>query len=770
MFPSQVQTALILGCLFVTAQAQPARSSSNASDTDEVVSLPEFTVDSTAVGQYAASETMTGSRVKEKIEKLPYVVNVVTSEFLKDFAFFDMHDEEFTMATSSYVPADSANGGMQIRGQGALKSLRNGFSRIGTIVDSVNIDRIEVIRGPSATVYGENRPGGIVNIISKRPKTKPGYRISMSAGAFNFGRVEVEATGPVNASRSTAYLLTFSDQERQYEQKSSAFRRRTVSGSVSHAFSANTTLVVELEHLKQHNTWRAPISFANDASKPATQRVTRLVTAEESPRDFNNQGPRSYTRREVNSGTASLEHRINSIFSLRASASFFNIGRTDFTNTNQHTYEITGANAGTEGNRAPAWGYIDEQAYMSQIDVLAQYPVSAWGLEAKSLFTVDFASNYHIDPLFNLPASGANSVADLVARGLYSQRVRPLAVANNFEQPPIEQYATRITRWRKNRADDLGLLFRQQVSALRGRLILSAGGRYDEVRFWMQNQLQARISGDPKLNITENSKDTAFTPNAGLNFAVLPKVRMYLNYAKSYYVDTQNRTARSTVQTNEGGYGWDYGFKFNLLDERLNFTLGGWYIERTNVTVNEFDPETLLVVQRTVGATLSRGVELNATWRMTDALSATAGGSHLSSIFTDNGNDLDSLGRQQPRLPKDSAFLTLRYAGLFKGFSVNGGVSYTGSSNPYSTTGGITEGATSPRRGLIISHSGVRDIVIPSYYSLRLGAAYHWRPEGSRISHSVSVNANNPLNKRYVLNSGRWNEPFNLMGTYAIKF
>lgn len=767
-----ITLAFLAGAGVSSAQTQSPRSSNADQNrrSDEVVALPEFSVAETETGQYAASETMTGSRVKEQIEKLPYVVNVVTSEFLKDFGFFDMHDEEFTMATSAYVPADSANGGVQIRGMGALKSLRNGFARIGTIVDSVNIDRVEVIRGPSATVYGENRPGGIVNIISKRPKMRPGYRLSAAYGSYDFVRNEIEATGPLSADKKTAYLFTASNQERHYESDFAAYRRRTVSGSLSHTFGPNTTLLVELEHLKQHTGNRPPIPLANDGTKPTTQRVTRLATVDEVSRAFNHNGPSAYTNREVNSGTASLEHRINSIWSLRASGSFFKIDRTDWTSTTLLTYEITGANAGTVGSRTPAWGYIDEQSFMSQVDLLAQYSIFKGKLDAKSLFTFDFSSNYHTDPQFGLPSSGTNSAADLNARGLYSQRLRPSSATVNFSQPPIETIATRVTRFRLNRVDDYGLLFRQQVSTPNGRLIASAGGRFDLVQFRMQDKLQERLTGNPANNITENSKDTAFTPNIGVNYAFFPKVRGFVNYARSYYVDTQNRTAKADGQTNEGGYGWDYGLKFNLLDQRLNFTLAGWYIERTNVTVTEFDEVTLLNVQRTIGSTLSRGVELNATWNMTKTLSATFGGSHLSSIYTENGNDIDSLGRQQARLPQDSAYATLRYSGWIKGLSTNIGVSYTGSSNPYTTTGGITEGVSSPNRAKILTHNGTRDIKIPSYYSVRLGGSYTWRPVGNRITNSFSVNITNPLNDRHILNSGRWNEPFNLIGTYTLRF
>src|SRR5690606_7646448 len=62
----------------------------------------------------------------------------------------------------------------------------------------VNIDRVEVIKGPLSALYGRSEPGGLVNYITKKPQATPGYRLSATYGTHDFTRGEASATGPLS--------------------------------------------------------------------------------------------------------------------------------------------------------------------------------------------------------------------------------------------------------------------------------------------------------------------------------------------------------------------------------------------------------------------------------------------------------------------------------------------------------------------------------------------------------------------------------------------
>jgi outer membrane receptor protein involved in Fe transport len=104
---------------------------------------------------------------------------------------------------------DNGGGNVNIRGYGATSYLRNGFLRLG-LVDRVNVDRIEVIKGPAAAIYGMTTPAGMVNIITKRPKDRPAQSFSIAGGSYGTTRADFNAAGPLGTSGRDSYAFSAS--------------------------------------------------------------------------------------------------------------------------------------------------------------------------------------------------------------------------------------------------------------------------------------------------------------------------------------------------------------------------------------------------------------------------------------------------------------------------------------------------------------------------------------------------------------------------------
>jgi outer membrane receptor protein involved in Fe transport len=150
-----------------TTATPPASSTTKVDANGEVVTLQEFNVTAAAVSEYTASESTAGTRVVSSIRDLPFNVNVVTGELLDDFNALDFRDQmAFTSNVTGY---ETLSSGYSIRGFDADVQLRNGFRRIG-LIDKVNIERAEVIKGPAASIYGAVFPGGTVNFVTRKPR------------------------------------------------------------------------------------------------------------------------------------------------------------------------------------------------------------------------------------------------------------------------------------------------------------------------------------------------------------------------------------------------------------------------------------------------------------------------------------------------------------------------------------------------------------------------------------------------------------------------
>ena len=131
---------------------------------------------------YVASESETGTRIASKIADLPFVVDVVTRPFITDFAENTMNDQLAFVA--GFSPSE-ITGQYQLRGFSSPVELVDGFRRIG-LIDTSDIDRIEVIKGPDASIYGAIQPGGVVNFITRQPTTVPSAEICIEGGTDNF--------------------------------------------------------------------------------------------------------------------------------------------------------------------------------------------------------------------------------------------------------------------------------------------------------------------------------------------------------------------------------------------------------------------------------------------------------------------------------------------------------------------------------------------------------------------------------------------------------
>ncbi len=88
--------------------------------------------------------------------------------------------------------------GLQNDGQ-----LRNGFFRAG-MFDAANVDRIEVIKGPNAGIYGRASPGGAINVVTKMPTPFLQSSATVRYGDNQFRRYELGASGPLFASSPAA--------------------------------------------------------------------------------------------------------------------------------------------------------------------------------------------------------------------------------------------------------------------------------------------------------------------------------------------------------------------------------------------------------------------------------------------------------------------------------------------------------------------------------------------------------------------------------------
>ncbi|MEO6002269.1 MAG: TonB-dependent receptor [Opitutus sp.] len=192
---------LLLFCVILALFALPVSAQSASAATtaeDETVVLNEFTVSTTADKGYRAGNSVSATRINTPIKDLPFAVNAFTEQFITDVGARDLFDvvKYAPGVTSAGREFNAGNTRYNIRGFDQLGPQRNGF--VGTAyVDTVNVQRVEIVKGPASILYGQIQPGGTVNVITKRPTTKRFATISQQVASEGFWRTEVDANTPI---------------------------------------------------------------------------------------------------------------------------------------------------------------------------------------------------------------------------------------------------------------------------------------------------------------------------------------------------------------------------------------------------------------------------------------------------------------------------------------------------------------------------------------------------------------------------------------------
>lgn len=770
--------------IFAQAAATPATSTKPAGE--EVVTLSEFNVTAQPTNNYAAVESTTGTRVVTTIRDLPFNVNVITSELLDDFLALDFRDQ--VAYTSNVTGYETLSSGYSIRGFDADVQLRNGFRRIG-LIDKVNVERIEVIKGPAASTYGAVFPGGIVNVITRRPRTRRQQRVTFTAGNHDLYRGQISSTGPIGASNHFFYRIDAAGEQRTFDQKYKERNKATAAGQLLWKPSADTSLNVELEWMEYRErgiTSNSTVPFRIQAGvldpyrlQPLTgtpRTYNRYVGIATEILDFNSQGPHTYANRYVRNVTGTFEHRINDVFSLRSAGNWFERGlvRQEAGGRDQFNPATRTIQRGTARYRP-----FPEGGATWQNDLLAAF--NTGGAKHKVLLTLDYQRQTQQPKQYD--------AAD--------NRAFPAAVANGLsvDNPDYHFIAYKdnpslftATQNEDDTIDIHGAFLSERVSLMGGRLLVLAGLRYDKSTSTTRDRISAT---------TTEIDAHAWTHQVGMNFRVLPQFTVYANTSKSFVPQFGSgfdvNGARFNLP-NENGKGWESGVKTSLLHDQLTFTAGYFDITLDNVPTMVTDSATGRTVTLTNGQQKSEGAEFDFNWIATNALQLFGGYGYTRARVVSFDGARHLVGSPTRRTPRNTVGIGAKYDfkhGALRGAFLTAGFRYNSKSLPNPSTGrNLTASATNPivnkpmpngllpfpnlpngaqvTTGSVRVDDGRESVRNAPYGILDLGAGYRWRRE--HATHKFQVNVGNVFDRRYTYGSSGQGDRLGLSATYDLTF
>lgn len=243
--------------------------------TNKSVSLSDVTIvsDSDEKKQsYYKTEATSVTRTDTPLLETAQSVQIVTNKILDDMGIVSLDESlDYVSGISRQNDFGGVWDNFAIRGfsgheNTGISMLKNGFADnrgYNAPRDAANIESIEVLKGPSGSLYGNTEPGGTINIVTKQPKFTRNNSITTMLGSNDFYRVSADLTGPL--SESFAYRLNVAAEKKKSFRDYIQSERYIIAPSFLWLINDNTYLTYMGEYIKQEAPFdRGIVAFNGD--------------------------------------------------------------------------------------------------------------------------------------------------------------------------------------------------------------------------------------------------------------------------------------------------------------------------------------------------------------------------------------------------------------------------------------------------------------------------------------------------------------------------
>ncbi|AVE07315.1 TonB-dependent siderophore receptor [Pseudomonas palleroniana] len=591
--------------------------------TEGAVNLGATTINAASQTQDATSyqppPTSSVMRSQGLLLETPQTVNVVPAQVLRDQQPRNLDDALGNVSGITQANTlGSTQDAVMLRGFGDNRNgsiMQDGMPVVQGRALNSTAERVEVLKGPSSLLYGIQDPGGVVNIVSKKPELVQSTSLTVRGSTFGDGKNgsggNLDTTGPIGDS-GLAYRLIVDHEDEDYWRNFGTHRETLLAPSL--AWYGDTTKVV---FAYEHREFLSPFDRGT-AIDPKTNHPLNIPATRRLDEPFNNMEGRSDLYR------LEVDHDLNDDWKAHFGYSW-----------NRETYDASQVRVVKVNTNGTLTRSMDGTQGALTTDRFATA-----SLEGK----VDVAGMQH-DLVFGLDDEYRKIYrADLI-------RQAPRGVFN-YNNPVYgnEVAGTTVSAPDSNQTDLLrsDSLFFQDAIHLTDQWILVGGARYQ-----MYDQYAGK--GVPFTANTDGNGQK-WVPRAGLVYRYTDQLSFYGSYTESFKPNSTiaplaNKTVLDGSLEPEQSKAWELGTKFDM-PGRITASAALFNIEKRNVLVQVGDG--LASVYSVAGKVRSRGLELDASGQLTDNWSLIGSYAYTDAVVVEDskykGNDLQNVAKNTASL------------------------------------------------------------------------------------------------------------------------
>ncbi|PMZ74643.1 TonB-dependent siderophore receptor [Pseudomonas sp. FW305-70] len=595
---------------------------------------------------YVAKRTAAGTKTDTALVEVPRSISVVTREQMDDrnAHTLDAAVRYLPGITASSYGSDTRADWLRVRGFEPTQFLDGLPLPKGVYAnpkqETWNLDRLALLRGPASSVYGQTPPGGLLDMVSRRPSAEASSEIQLQYGSDNHRQINFASTGKIDDEGRFLYGVSGVVRDGGTQIDHIDDKRYNIAPSLTWNIDEDTRFTL-LTQFTRDDTGVTSQFYPIQGTKIDMPfgKISHHKNLGDPDYDF-------YDRTYYALGYA-FEHRLNDVWQFRQNLRYTKSDLSFQTVTVNSYFPSIGFVVDDEGNTGRGTTNVDEDISQFAVDNNFQAVFATGDINHTLLIGLDHQrSNTNYTSIFG--SAPAINVNDPVY-GLPITRPPRSSAFYDYDQ---KTYQT-------------GLYVQDQMALDQWRLTL--GGRED----WVHTGTKFFNKGDA----TNTQRDKNFSGNAAISYVFDSGFVPYLSYAESFQPASNAVASPTDSFKPTKGKQWELGIKYQPPGSNTLLTAAVYDLTQKNVSVTN-NVGNVTVTSQT-GEVRVKGLELEAVSDVTENLKVTAAYTLAKSEVQDGafkGNRLQLMPNQQASVWGDYTW----HNGVLDGFGIGAGARYTG--------------------------------------------------------------------------------------------
>ncbi|MDQ0592850.1 iron complex outermembrane receptor protein [Chryseobacterium ginsenosidimutans] len=668
-----------LGLLFITVSLS-AQMKNVEADTVRIQRIEDVNLYKTGNPNKAKSLS---TKSNLTVMETPQPIAIVSHEVIEQQQAKQLSDV-LQNVNGIYLTSSRGNSQDSFGGRGFILGNDNIFkngSRInsGVFPEVSGLERVEVLKGANAMLYGNTAAGGVINMITKKPKFNFGGSVGMNAGSWNSYKPTVDIYGPL--SKNIAFRVNGTYEYAESFRDVVESKKYYFNPSFLFNLSPKSQLIVEADYLK--NDFTPDFGIGSITEKDQSYRLNDAVS-----RNVFFGTDWQYQNVEQVSTNVTFNHQFSERWSLNATASYQNYTK-DYFSSERVQWGYSGPTATRLSWIRPFGKTYNEQNYTSaQVNINGEFNTGK--INHKVLIGSD--ADYSKADAYTYNLSATSNTLYLDDPSTWGSIDMPNSTNNT-----------------KNRINTRRIgLYAQDFISLTKQLKVIAGLRWSYVE--NMPTLTTRFTSNEKFEVANSAtSDNAFSPKVGLVYAPNENLSVFATYTNSFVSNAGYTSDQfGTVNTNQSVTQvqnqlntlsrqsikpttvdqYEVGIKKNFWNNALavnvtayqimynNYYQTYWFTSSNGQPVNSTDTN----LKEFAGSMRSRGAELDITGNPTENLSIIGGFSYNNSVYIDTPEKGYVENQRLVRTPATTANASIfyKFTNYVKGLKVGAGIYYIG--------------------------------------------------------------------------------------------